>query len=762
MLSAAYLVLGWVSGQLGIPPGYASAVWPPAGIAVAAAILWGPAAWPGIALGSGLLNSWLSLHATPGEPTLAVVAGALVGLGAAAQAGVAARMVARRLGTGNPLDRGQDVVLLLLLAGPVASLLNSTWSVAVLTLLGRLQPGQQLGNWLTWWVGDSIGVMLFTPMLLAWMAYPRHLWRRRWREVAGPLLLAAIAVVGTFVASSQQAELARRATFEAQANAAAGVIERELDRSIAFTESTARLFSAMTTVPESDFSEFVDPWLRVNPTIRALVWAPVVRSSTPPATASGATEAGRLSFYERDSGGHKLGVQPRALYVPVYYSEPQPLNAGAIGFDVASDPELADTLARARDSGEPSLSPEVTFNLTQTHERGVLVVAPVYTTTVTPPSVAERRAELRGYVLCAVRLGDLAASALQRSGRDDIALGVFDTTEGPISTVWTANTPRSADGMYTSTPVTLAGRRWVIDAWTTTPSSEAGAGWLLLAAGLGFSGLIAAFVLDAGARATRIELLVALRTAALAQSNEALRRSNLDLKRFAHVASHDMREPLRTIASFAELLTLEQAHRLDLTGRDHLNRILAAARRMQALVNNLLDLARVDSRAVPLAPVPLNSSVDAALENLHASIVECGARIEVGRLPVALADRVQMVQVFQNLLANGLEYRRPDVPPVLRVGARHTPTGWEIAVQDNGAGIERRHRERIFEMFERLQRDGRPPGRGVGLATCRSIVERHGGRIWVEAAPSGGSVFKFTLPGAHSPLPESDLEYAVP
>jgi PAS domain S-box-containing protein len=236
-----------------------------------------------------------------------------------------------------------------------------------------------------------------------------------------------------------------------------------------------------------------------------------------------------------------------------------------------------------------------------------------------------------------------------------------------------------------------------------------------------------------------LERRVHARTAELERSNEAL-------KQFAYAASHDLQEPLRTMGNYAELVSRRYRGRIDDEADVFLGFVVDGAEWMHQLLQGLLEYARVDTRAAATSPKPMDRALEQALVNLRAAIADTGARVDSGPLPVAPADDVQMVQLFQNLIGNAIKFRRPGVAPEVRVEVAERGSDWEFAVRDNGIGIDLRHAERIFAIFQRLHRRQEYPGAGVGLAICKKIVERHGGRIWVEAAPGIGCTFRFTLP----------------
>ncbi len=229
------------------------------------------------------------------------------------------------------------------------------------------------------------------------------------------------------------------------------------------------------------------------------------------------------------------------------------------------------------------------------------------------------------------------------------------------------------------------------------------------------------------------------------QTQAALVRSNTELEQLAYVASHDMQEPLRMIASYLQLVAQRYTDKLDDDGREFIGYAVDGAKRMQALINDMLAYSRVGTKAKPFAPVDCAAVFDTALQHLRVAVDESDARIECGVLPRVSGDMSQLVQLFQNLLGNAIKFRGR-AAPAIRIGCEPCGEGWCISVVDNGIGIEPEYSERIFVLFQRLHGRTQYAGTGIGLALCKKIVERHGGRIWVERAPTQGSSFRFTLP----------------
>lgn len=232
---------------------------------------------------------------------------------------------------------------------------------------------------------------------------------------------------------------------------------------------------------------------------------------------------------------------------------------------------------------------------------------------------------------------------------------------------------------------------------------------------------------------------------ALAAAVRELRRAREEVEQFVYTAAHDLQEPLRNILNFSDLLTLKYRERLDAEARELLGFVAGGAERMRRLIEDLLAVARASRAVVSVEWTDSGRALAAALEALKARSDETGAQITHDRLPHLLADPRLLESVFENLVGNALKYRGAE-PPRLHVGAARQGAEWVFSVRDNGIGIAPRYHGVIFEMFQRLERKPGERSTGVGLAICRRIVERHGGRIWVQSAPQRGATFFFSLP----------------
>jgi light-regulated signal transduction histidine kinase (bacteriophytochrome) len=245
-----------------------------------------------------------------------------------------------------------------------------------------------------------------------------------------------------------------------------------------------------------------------------------------------------------------------------------------------------------------------------------------------------------------------------------------------------------------------------------------------------------------------------LTEAALAAKADDLARSNGELQQFAYVASHDLQAPLRNIVSFSRILTERYAGALDAEGREFLGFVREGAMSMHGLINDLLDLSRVETRGGQFVQCDLNRVLDDAMEVLELELEPTRARVEYSGLPSLQADPLQLQKLFENLISNAVKFQTAGQQPVVRITARMEAHECRIEVLDNGIGIEARHLDQIFVIFRRLHTVDKYPGTGIGLAICRKIIDRHGGRIWVDSEPGRGSRFHIALPATR---PEVEL-----
>ncbi|MFB2833394.1 response regulator [Floridanema evergladense] len=231
----------------------------------------------------------------------------------------------------------------------------------------------------------------------------------------------------------------------------------------------------------------------------------------------------------------------------------------------------------------------------------------------------------------------------------------------------------------------------------------------------------------------------------LIEQNQELARSNRELEQFASIVSHDLQQPLQGITGFAKIIAIKYQNSLDRTVIDYLNRILDSGERMQLLIQDLLAYAQIGKPNQTFELIDCNLIIEQVIENLQTAILEKKANIFYGSLPKVIGNETQLIQLFQNLISNAIKFTNPEVSPEIKISATKQEKKWCFRIDDNGIGIASANFERIFEAFHRVHSVGKFPGNGIGLATCKKIVENHQGQIWVESELNLGTSFYFTL-----------------
>lgn len=533
------------------------------------------------------------------------------------------------------------------------------------------------------------------------------------------------------------------------------------DRIAAYTEILLGIkghFEASDNVTHAEFQRFVGS-LAVEeryPGVQVLAFAPGVRRF----------ERERFSARVRRQVARsgipypRFRVHPpgnRARYVPVAYLEPVQGNEQAFGFDLLTGRARRDAVERTQHTGRPAATAPIRLVQEAGAQRGFLLMVAVRNRSASLADPTTLR--FQGVVSAAFRMGDLLAGLLPREG-EDFDLEIYDVGSGDArapARPSTRNIAYDLDGSPDApgrvdpdraslTSLEVAGRRWAIyyerlaDAGTA-----ASAPWLVGGGGLLLSVLTALLVFSLARTRSRALGMAEEITRDLERSRAELARSNAELEQFAYVASHDLSEPLRTVSGFVQLLQRRYGGELDEDADRFIDYTVQGVERMQALIDGLLAYSRLGTGRVKPADVDLGRLADEAIQALAASIADGGAEVVHGPLPVVRGDQTQLLQLLLNLISNALKFAHHARPARVELSATREEDAWRISVADNGIGIGPEHAERVFRIFQRLHGPDAYPGVGIGLALCRAIVERHGGRIWVEPREGGGTVVHFTI-----------------
>ncbi|MET0603971.1 MAG: CHASE domain-containing protein [Baekduia sp.] len=440
--------------------------------------------------------------------------------------------------------------------------------------------------------------------------------------------------------------------------------------------------------------------------------------------------------------------------------EPPPTDNRTFGLNFLSEPNRRRAALLARRTGQPAATAPIAFARMPGSSLGIDLMVPIYGG---PPSQTGAPRQWAGVVYAAFRLDNLLRGIL---GTDATVadLEVYDL--GPAATVPAATglttraipfdlrpgrATRERDPDHTRVEtLEVSGRRWAV-AYTRAGSpltdGERAVPWGIAIAGILVSLLAAALLRTLGTARRRAVRLAESMTVELREREAQLRASNEELEHFAYLASHDLQEPLRTITSYVGLLDSRLGDKLDDRERSWLGFVSEGAARMSQLITDLLEYSRTGrAREDDEATIALDDAWDMAVANLQHAIADTGATVERGELPTVQAQPREMTSMLQNLIGNGLKYRG-EAAPIVRAQAEQRNGRWEIAISDNGIGIEPRFHERVFGLFQRLHTAEEYPGTGMGLAIVKKIVESNGGSVRVESTPGEGSTFIVTLQG---------------
>jgi CHASE1-domain containing sensor protein len=417
-MALIYIVLGKLSLLLAIPPGYATAMFLPAGLAIAAVLLWGRRILPGIFLGSLILHLWVNFEM--GHPLFSTVT--LVALGIAT--GVLLQTVVA-------VSLVRFYVSFLLLAGPVASFIGASIGISALLFGGVIAPEAFLFSWLTWWVGDVIGVVIMTPLLLIFFAQPRQLWRQRVLTVAVPMLVSCVVVVVVFVRVSQS-ELERlEFQFRGESVEILEAVKSRFDGYVEELAALERFYAASTFVTRDEFRSFVSPALLRSPGLQVLEWLPRVPDSQRQQFESQMRNSGFFQYHltEHDASQSLVMAGVRDEYFPVAYVEPYPGNESAIGYDVASSTVGLAALVQARDNGTVGVSAPIELLKFGAEQKGALLFFPLYENGDLPVTIALRQARLKGFMLAVFGYRYMLDAALLPFPKDTFLLSVLDVSD---------------------------------------------------------------------------------------------------------------------------------------------------------------------------------------------------------------------------------------------------------------------------------------------------------------------------------------------
>ncbi|SLN73959.1 Sensor histidine kinase RcsC [Oceanibacterium hippocampi] len=775
-LAVAYLALSGIGWLVASSGGYGSPFWPAAGLAVGVLLVWGWRYWPGVWLGSFVFSFLLELHQSglPGLGTAAYMA-PIIATGAALQAAIGAQLARRVWRSPNVLVREGDVFWFLVLVGPLVCTISPTLGVVAPWLAGRVVSGHDFFiYWFNWWGGDSIGVMLFAPLVLLGLPESRGIWRDRLAHIVTPLLTTALLFSVVIIWLERNAELTAKYYADEKGEEVRRIVTSHLPVYAEEVRMLERLFASSVSVTRDEFSTFASRTAR-QPEFQAMQWVPRVPQAQRAAVERAARREGFGEFQinEWDSQGRLVRAGTRAEYFPIFFVEPLASNRPALGFDMSSQKYRLNAMKRARDTGDTVASEPI--ELVQSGEMGVILIRAVYHArfdTISATSAA-RRENLRGFVVAVLNMRSLASSLLEIAQSKKLHIRVLDIPAGaPAQTLIEAghdgDHPVSVDW---SEPLEFGGRQWRLEVglvdehWLHGLSGQSP---LFLPISVGVVLLIVVFTLANAGRAIAITREVSDRTSQLSGEIEVRQAIECELRaakddaetankaksQFLASMSHEIRTPLNAIVGNLELLQMGE---VDDEQVEMIDAATSASKSLLALIGNILDFSKIEAGnwIHETTDVDIVAILKDAVIVLRSRAVQKGISLtltaECDVPKIVHCDGPRIRQILLNLIGNAVKFTEKGG---VHVNLSVTDRGKDLCelrfvINDSGKGFDNSMASGLFDPFVQDDTDNwHNEGTGLGLSISRTLLENFGGTIGCNSIPGEGATFWFTLPAA--------------
>lgn len=731
-VALGYVLLGQLGRWIAVPPGFSSPLWPAAGWALVAVLRWGPWALPGVGLGHAGVNALISLSIADDTADIGsmIEFSLLMGLGGAMQALVGSWGVRRAGLWPGPLNRLPAIFLFLLISGPLACSLSSSWGVALLVNKGAILSDDMPWNWLTWWVGDTLGVLCAAPIFLVLLMKDGPHWKGRWSMVSFPMLIVILGSIGVFLAASRTEEARLRSHVEDRCQEISQRFHESMILCQSHLEGLRGLFLSSQEVSEKEFEAFTRSSLADHSYMRAYEWLPRIAKN------------GRDTF-------------------PVTYINPIRGNEKALGFDLASDSMRRTMLEQALRTQKPTLSSPLRLIQDSTQQSSSMLCALPIMRHSTPDV-------LEGFVLLLIDMGSLVKSNLQTHVQDNYILSMKTGGKELVSDFKEPSGPMGpfCQSLAIHKRINSMGQEFTV-ALIPKPShmvmERSWQPWYIMAGGSFLASLFGAILLRISGQGLLTEQLIEDRTRELVMARAQAERASKAKMDFLANMSHEVRTPMNAILGMADVLAETP---LNQEQRRYVDVFRRAGEDLLELINEILDLSKAESGRMELSPAPfqIQECISAVMDLLRQRALKKGLAfshvVDPSLGPWVMGDDLRLRQILLNLLGNAIKFtQRGSV--TLRASPDADPSMIRFSVQDTGEGFDPRESQKLFTRFTQLESHSSKQygGSGLGLAICGHLVGLMQGRIWAESARQLGSSFHFTakLERCDPPIPTNTL-----
>ncbi|MFL0797862.1 MAG: CHASE domain-containing protein [Cellvibrionaceae bacterium] len=754
LVAAAYFVFGRLGLYLAIPPGFATPVWPPSGVAIVAVLALGSRAIPGVFLGSLLLNLYIA-DIVLIESISQLLLPATIAIGSSIQAAVGAQFIRNTTGFPNAMVNIRDILTFALVGGPLACLIAATIGVCALFGLGVIELSSVVYTWFTWWVGDTIGVLVFAPLCLLLIGGKFFDMRRR-VLIGAPLLLIFIVAIMTFLLARSYEKVQLQTTFNDEVSTLKSKLLTSFEYVYADLAAVQALYASSETVERGEFETFVQYISRKSQNFHVLEWLEKVEHGDRESfEMQQSQELGKsYRIWETNSSGVKIAAYPNEVYFPIRYLKSAKINdTKVLGYNPYANPQRREAMLKSAILNNPISSEAITLVVDRT--LAVIIYAPIYTE-VNPKvvtNVDQAVTSVDGFIAGIVQISDL----VKKVNTDYVAFRLDDVTDGEAQFLaGSENVDRSL--FSDEEDIVFGFRTWRITFFPTQKFIDREQGiqsWLMLICAFLLVWLCCVLLMLVTGRQQQIAAEVQRKTVELNSAKSFAENANQTKSRFLASMSHELRTPLNSIIGFSTRL-IKRADKIHLPHRDQ-DALIAIKRNglhLLALINDILDISAIEENRLKLQiesfaldellhDLSDQVSVLAQEKNLSYSVENVASGLE------QVADRRRILQILINLTINAIKYTpNGSVQVIVKPYEYEHASGYLFTVKDTGVGLTENQLSNLFKRFSRADSrvSDRIEGTGLGLALVKELVDMHGGHLTVHSDIGKGSTFGVWLP----------------